>query len=302
MSDLVVLVGPTASGKTALGVELAERIGGEVVSADAFAVYRGLDIGTAKPDRAVRARVPHHLIDIADPGARYSAGMFLCDADEAIAEIRARNRVPIIVGGTHFYVRALLYGLFEEPAKDQSLRDELEREWSRDPSSVRARLERLDPAAAARILTNDRQRILRALEVCILSGRPMTELWREQANRGARYRTVMLGLDPPRKELHATIAMRAEKMFAAGLLDEVEGLLAGGLSPTVHALKAIGYRESCLVLAGALTAAQALERATAATRKLAKRQMTWLRAESQVQWLAGRRDVALAEVVARVEG
>jgi tRNA dimethylallyltransferase len=302
LSDLVVLVGPTASGKTALGVELAERIGGEVVSADAFAVYRGLDIGTAKPDRAVRARVPHHLIDIADPGARYSAGMFVRDADEAITEIRARNRVPIVVGGTHFYVRALLYGLFEEPAKDQLLRDELEREWSGDPSSVRARLERLDPAAAARILPNDRQRILRALEVCILSGRSMTELWREQADHGVRYRNVMLGLDPPRKELHATIAVRVEKMFAAGLLDEVEGLLAGGIPPTVHALKAIGYRESCLVLGGALTVAQALERAKAATRQLAKRQMTWLRAEGEVQWLAGQLDVALAEAVARVEG
>ena len=302
MNDLIVLVGPTASGKTALGAALAEKIGGEVVSADACAVYRGLDIGTAKPDRALRVRVPHHLIDIADPSSRYSAGMFVRDADEAIEAIRNRSRVPVMVGGTHFYVRALLFGLFAEPSKDESLRAELERAWERDPGSVRARLEELDRDAAARILPRDRQRILRALEVCLLSGRPMTELWKEHARRGARYTFVMLGLSPPRAVLHATIALRVERMFAAGLLHEVERLLAGGLLPSVHALKAIGYRESCQVLAGTLTVPEAVERAKVATRQLAKRQMTWLRAEGEVHWLAGQLDEALAEAIARVEG
>ncbi len=302
MTEVVVLVGPTASGKTALGAALAERIGGEVVSADAFAVYRGLDIGTAKPDRALRARVPHHLIDIADPASRYSAGMFVRDADTAIRDIRARARVPVVVGGTHFYVRALLYGLFPEPPKDESLRADLEREWERDPASARRRLERLDPDAAGRILPNDRQRILRALEVCIASGRAMTSLWRENERREARHRFVMFGLNPPRAELHARIGSRVENMFAAGLVREVEGLLSGGLAPAVHALKAIGYRESCLVLAGRLTVPQAVERATAATRQLAKRQMTWLRAEAEVRWLAGQREEALADAIARVEG
>jgi len=301
VSRLVVLVGPTASGKTSLGAALAERLGGEVVSADAFAVYRGLDIGTAKPARELRARVPHHLIDVADPATRYSAGAFVRDADSAIADIGHRGRVPVIVGGTHFYVRALLWGLFPEPDKDAGLRAELESAWARDPGAVRARLAALDPTAAARIDPNDRQRTLRALEVCVVAGRPMTELWREHAGRGPRYKFVMFGLNPPRADLHATIASRVNGMFAAGLLDEVEGLLAGGLSPRVHALKAIGYRESCRVLAGELTVPKAVQMATEATRQLAKRQLTWLRAETAVHWLAGQLDEVLAQAIARVE-
>jgi tRNA dimethylallyltransferase len=301
VSDLVVLVGPTASGKTALGATLAERIGGEVVSADAFAVYRGLDIGTAKPDRALRARVPHHLVDVADPGSRYSAGMFVREADAAIAEIRRRGRVPLVVGGTHFYVRALLYGLFPEPPKDERLRAQLELEWKRDAGDVRKRLDEIDRVAAARILPNDRQRILRALEVCLVSGKPLTELWDEHRRVDARYAFVMLGLNPPRAALHATIELRVERMFSAGLLHEVGGLLAGGLSPRAHALKAIGYRESCRVLAGELTIPQAVQKATEATRQLAKRQMTWLRAESALHWLTGQVDEMLAQASARVE-
>ncbi len=301
MTDLIVLVGPTAAGKTALAVDLAERLGGEVVSADAFAVYRGLDIGTAKPDAALRARVPHHLIDVADPATRYSAGTFVRDADAAIAAVRGRGRAPVVVGGTHFYVRALLWGLFPEPAKDDRLRHDLELEWGRDPSALRRRLQSLDPVAAARILPNDRQRVLRALEVCLVAGRPMTELWREQTQHGPRHSFVMLGLNPPRPALHATIALRVNRMFAAGLLREVEGLLAGGLSPKAHALKAIGYRESCRVVAGELSVPDAVRKTTEATRQLAKRQLTWLRGEGAVHWLSGQREEMLAEAVTRVE-
>ncbi len=301
MSDLVVLVGPTASGKTALGAELAERLGGEVVSADAFAVYRGLDIGTAKPEPSLRERVPHHLIDVADPATRYSAGAFVRDADAAIAGIESRGRRPVVVGGTHFYVRALLWGLFPEPPKDERLRRELEAEWERDAAGLRRRLEQVDPAAAARILPNDRQRVLRALEVFLGAGRPMTELWNDHAARGPRHRFVMLGLNPPRSALHATIERRVNWMFETGLLREVERLLAGGLSPNVHALKAIGYREACRVLAGELTVPEAVRKATEATRQLAKRQVTWLRGESSVHWLAGEREGMLCEAIARVE-
>ncbi len=301
MSKLVVLVGPTASGKTALGAELAERLGGEVVSADAFAVYRGLDIGTAKPGPDLRARVPHHLIDVADPAERYSAGAFVRDADAAIAAIGARGKVPVVVGGTHFYVRALVRGLFPEPPRDERLRLELEEEWARDPDALRRRLRELDPSAASRILPNDRQRVLRALEVCVGAGRPMTELWREHAGRGPRYESVVLGLNPLRAALHATIALRVNRMFASGLVREVEGLLAGGLSPRVHALKAIGYRESCRVLSGELEVAAAVREATEATRQLAKRQMTWLRGERDVRWLTGEREEMLSEAIARVE-
>ena len=301
MADLVVIVGPTASGKTALGAAFARSVGGEVVSADAFAVYRGLDIGTAKPDAALRAAVPHHLIDIADPGERYSAGMFVRDADAAITAIRERGRVPVVVGGTHFYVRALLFGLFPEPPKDAALRQALEAEWARDQAATRARLHALDPVAAARIAANDRQRTLRALEVCLVAKRGMSQLWSEHARGNPRYSYEMLGLSPARQELHVRIARRVEWMFAAGLIDEVQRLLAGGVSPEAHAMKAIGYRESCRVLAGELTVEQAKEAAAAATRRLAKRQMTWLRGEAAVRWLTGGDRDLLAQAIAGVE-
>jgi tRNA dimethylallyltransferase len=301
VTDLVVIVGATATGKTALGTALAERLSGEVVSADAFAVYRGLDIGTAKPDLQSRARVPHHLVDIVDPGQRYSAGMFVRDADEAIDGIRARGRLPVVVGGTHFYVRALLHGLFPEPRRDPRLRAILQAEWEADPAAVRARLAALDPEAAGRIAAADSQRTLRALEVCLVAGRPMTDLWREHRGGEPRHSFLMLGLRLPRVELHARIGLRVERMFASGLLREVENLLAGGLSPRAHALKAIGYRECCQVLAGSLTVPEAVERAKAATRQLAKRQMTWLRGEADVEWLAAADPELLAAATARVE-
>jgi tRNA dimethylallyltransferase len=301
MTELLIVVGPTAAGKTALGEALAARLGGEVVSADAFAVYRGLDIGTAKPDAATRARVRHHLIDVADPHERYSAGMFVRDAERAIAEIVGRGHLPVLVGGTHFYVRALLYGLFPEPARSPLLRERLEAQWEADPEPLRARLAELDPEAAARLAPRDRQRTLRALEVCLLAGRPMTELWREHPRRQTRYRYLMLGLRPPTRELHARIAQRVERMFAGGLLDEVRGLLADGISPRAHALKAIGYRESCRVLAGQLTVEDAIEEAKAATRRLAKRQMTWLRAEAEAEWLVGAGEGLVVKALSRVE-
>jgi tRNA dimethylallyltransferase len=302
MTDLVVVVvGPTAAGKTTLGAALAAELGGEVVSADAFAVYRGLDIGTAKPEREVLARVPHHLIDIADPRERYSAGSFLRDADRAIAAIRGRGRLPVVVGGTLFYVRALLWGLFPEPPKDPELRQALEAEWARNPEECRRRLAAVDPASAVRLPAGDRQRILRALEVATLAGRPMTQLWREHPLLESRYRSLMLGLRPPRAELHARIAGRMESMFAAGLLAEVEGLLSSGVPAGAHAMKAIGYRECCRVLEGEWPLATALDEAVRATRRLAKRQMTWLRGEGGVEWLGDGGDAALAQALARVE-
>jgi tRNA dimethylallyltransferase len=296
-----ILVGPTASGKTTLGAALALQLAGEVVSADAFAVYRGLDIGTAKPNPELRRRVRHHLIDIADPVERYSAGMFVRDADAAIAQICARGKLPIVVGGTHFYVRAMLWGLFPEPAKDAALRQRLAAGWEQDPDDVRDQLTRVDAVSATRIAPTDRQRTLRALEVSLTSGRPMSALWQEHPRSAPRYRVLMLGLNPPRSELHATIATRVESMFAAGLLREVRGLLAAGVSPQAHALKAIGYRESCRVLRGEWTIAEAVERSIAATRRLAKRQMTWLRGETGVEWLTGSPEGFVREAVSRVE-
>ena len=302
MIDLLAVVGPTAAGKTALGVALAERLGGEVVSADAYAVYRGMDIGTAKPTAAERRRVPHHLVDVADPHERYSAGAFVRDADAAIAAIRGRGRLPVVVGGTLFYVRALLRGLFPEPLKDAELRRRLEEDWRRDPDSVHARLRLADPESARRIAPSDRQRILRAIEVAEVAGRPMSDLWRDQPSRGPRYAALLLGLVPARDVLRARIALRVESMFVAGLLDEVAGLLESGVDPEAHAMKAIGYRECCRVLSGEWTVAQAQEAAAVATRRLAKRQMTWLRGETGVVWLGGEGQAALAEAFARLEG
>ncbi len=301
MIDLVAVVGPTAAGKTSLGAALAERLGGEVVSADAFAVYRGLDIGTAKPGVELRRRVPHHLVDIADPHERYSAGAFLRDADAAIAAVRARGRMPVVVGGTLFYLRALLWGLFPEPAKDPELRRELEAAWREDPDAVRARLRALDPESAARLAPSDRQRILRAVEVATVAGRPMSQLWREHPRRAPRYRARSIGLCPPRPVLHARIGQRVESMFSSGLLREVQGLLAAGVRPEAHALKAIGYRECCRVLAGEWGEEQAREATVVATRRLAKRQLTWLRGEAGVEWLAVDGEDAVAQALFCVE-
>jgi len=201
-------------------------------------------------------RVPHHLIDVAGPRERYSAGMFARDADAAIAAIRARGRLPIVVGGTMFYVRALLRGLFPEPPRDEALRRTLDDEWRRDPAALRERLAELDPEAAGRLAPGDRQRILRALEVALVAGRPMSALWREHPLPQPRYLARLLGTAPGRPELHARIAARVDEMYARGLLGEVRGLLAAGVPPGAHALKAIGYRECLRVLAGEWTVEQ----------------------------------------------
>jgi tRNA dimethylallyltransferase len=299
--DLVAIVGPTASGKTDLGVALAERVAGEIISADAFAVYRGLDIGTAKPSAEARERVRHHLIDIADPHEAYSAGMFMRDAAAAIGAIRARGRLPIVVGGTLFYLRSLLHGLFPEPPKSPELRRYLRKLWVERPAAIRRWLTALDPEAASRIATGDRQRILRAIEVAVVAGRPMTELWQAAAQQHDRYRALVMGIALPREVLHARIERRVASIFVNGLLEEVRGLLEAGVPGDAHALKAIGYRECCGVLRGRMSVAEAQERTTVATRQLAKRQMTWLRGEENTVWLHGADATALAEAVSHLE-
>lgn len=296
------MAGPTAAGKTALGIRLAEQLGGEVISADAFAVYRGLDIGTAKPAPEMRIRAVHHLLDIADPRSVYSAGMFVRDADAAIAGINQRGRVPVVVGGTHFYVRALLRGLFPEPPKDAGVRARLETEWELNAAAVRRQLEQCDPISAARIPARDRQRTLRALEVCLTAGEPMSELWQRQRSDGFRHPYVMLGLAPPRPELHARITLRVEAMMAAGLLGEVRTLVEQGVPRDARAFKAIGYRECVQVLDGIWSIDRARDEMVVATRRLAKRQLTWLRSEPAVEWVEGFGETVVDEVVTRLEG
>jgi len=298
---LVVVTGPTGVGKSALGVELAARLGGEVVSADAFAVYRGLDIGTDKPDAGARARVPHHLIDVADPRECYSAGRFVRDAEKIIKDIEGRGRRPLLVGGTMFYLRALRYGLFPEPPKDLALRAQLEAEWERDPAAVRARLEALDGEAARRIAPGDRQRTLRALEVCLVAGKPISQLWAASAGRAPGHAAVMMALTRPREELRARIRVRVERMFSAGLVEEVQRLLNDGVPPGAHAFKAIGYRQALGVVLGAWSVAEAREATEVATGRLAKRQLTWLRSEPEVVWLHASSPTLLDDALRRLE-
>lgn len=300
-SPLIVIAGPTAVGKSALGVDLAEAVGGEIISADAFAVYRGMDIGTDKPDTLARERVRHHLVDVADPRETYSAGRFIRDAEAAIADIRARGRRPVVVGGTMFYIRALRYGLFPEPPKDGALRARLEAEWERDPGAVRAKLEELDPLAAQRSAPTDRQRTLRALEVCLVAGRPISELWTAGDPGEIRHAAVVLALTRPREELRARIQTRVERMFSTGLVEEVGRLLEGGVPPQSHAFKAIGYRQALGVVQGAWSAAEACEATVQATCRLAKRQMTWLRGEAGVTWLEAASPSLLEDALRQLE-
>ena len=278
----VFLMGPTASGKTALACALAERFPLDLVSVDSALVYRGLDIGAAKPDAATLARWPHALVDIRDPAQPYSAAEFRGDALAAMREITARGRVPLLVGGTGLYFRALQRGLSELPEADPALRTRLGEEAARIGwPAMHERLARLDPAAAARIGPNDAQRLQRALEVIALSGRPLSELQRGGRGGAFPWRVLKLALLPgDRRPLHARIAERFDAMLAAGFLDEVRALRArGDLHAELPAIRAVGYRQGWEYLDGATDAAGFRDRAIFATRQLAKRQITWLRAE-----------------------
>jgi tRNA dimethylallyltransferase len=284
---LVVLLGPTASGKTALSLALAEKFHGEIVSCDSVAVYRDFEIGTAKPSAAERAQVRHHAIDIVSPEQEYSAGDYQRDARAAIREITARGRLPIVTGGTGLYLRALLEGLFAGPRRSEPLRARLKRSGMRYKSGWLSRLlERLDPAAASRIHPNDTPKLIRAIEVSLEARRPITEAWSAGAEPLTGYRVLRMGLAPERKALYERIDVRARAMFERGLVEETRRLMAkyGGERKIFDAL---GYRQAKQLLAGELTEAQAIEAAQRGHRNYAKRQVTWFRREPEVRWLAG---------------
>lgn len=277
----LMLLGPTGSGKSALALALAQYVPLEIVSVDSAQVYRGLDIGSAKSTPAERATVPHHLIDIRDPAQRYSAAEFARDAAAAIADIRARGRLPLLVGGTMLYAKALREGLAELPSADATLRSALEREAAeRGWPALHARLTQLDAVTAARISPNDAQRIQRALEVITLTGRPMSESLAAAQHTpaaGPALRVIAL-LPGDRAALHARIERRFDAMLAAGFLDEVRALRArGDLAADLPALRSVGYRQAWDYLAGHGTQEEFRAAAVAATRRLAKRQLTWLR-------------------------
>jgi tRNA dimethylallyltransferase len=296
---VVFLMGPTGSGKSRLALALAERVPLEIVSVDSAQVYRGLDVGTAKPNPAVRRRVPHHLIDVCDPSASYSAARFRADASTAIEAIRARGRLPLLVGGTGLYFRALERGLAALPAADDDLRRALATELARDGSeALHARLAQVDAAAAARIHPRDPQRVLRALEVHAQTGRPLTALWRERRLAPLAPPPLKLALAPrARAVLHRRLEQRFHDMLDRGLVNEVRALRArGDLTAASPALRSVGYREVWRYLEGELGWEEMVTRALAATRQLAKRQLTWLRREPGVAWLEGEHDAALAAV------
>ncbi|MBB5015641.1 tRNA dimethylallyltransferase [Rehaibacterium terrae] len=298
----IALMGPTASGKTALAADWTELLGTEIVSVDSALVYRGMDIGTAKPDAALLARAPHRLIDIREPHQSYSAAEFARDALAAMRELAAQGRVPLLVGGTGLYFHALLHGLSEMPEADPAVREAIaaeaaERGWP----ALHAELAKVDPEAAARIHATDPQRIMRALEVWRLSGRPISDWQRATQRRPFPFRVLRLVLAPrERAVLHARIAERFDAMLAAGFLDEVRRLRADPrLHPDLPALRAVGYRQAWAHLAGETDAATFRARAIAATRQLAKRQLTWLRGELDARWLDPLADRAELDVARR---
>ncbi|HEY1892404.1 MAG TPA: tRNA (adenosine(37)-N6)-dimethylallyltransferase MiaA [Steroidobacteraceae bacterium] len=283
-----LLTGPTGTGKSDWAIRLAQAAQVEIVSVDSALVYRSLDIGTAKPARELRARLPHHLIDICDPTESYSAGRFVTDAMAAIAAIHSRRRVPLLVGGTMLYLRALLKGLAPLPQASAQLRGEIDRRAARSGwPALHDELARLDPDAATRINRNDSQRIQRALEVCLATGRRLSELQRATVSPLASVPLKAWALAPrSRPALHQRLAARFHAMMGAGLLDEVRSLHGrGDLTARHSSMRAVGYRQLWAHLEGEVSLAEAVEQGIAATRQLAKRQLTWMRAETTPRWL-----------------
>lgn len=284
---LVVLHGATASGKTSLAIQLAQRFSGEVVSCDSVAVYRELEIGTAKPSKEQRALVPHHMLDVVWPNLAYTAGDYARDARASLADIEARGKLPIVAGGTGLYLRALIDGLFPGPTRLEALRVRLRTIEQQRGSSYLARiLRRLDPVSASRIHPNDAPKLVRAIEVTLASQQRMSALWDAGRDRLQGFRILRLGLDPPRPALYARINQRAAAMFSNGLVEETERLLAH-YGAECRPLLSLGYKQAGMLLRGDLSMADAIHSTQQGHRNYAKRQATWFRRESDVDWLDG---------------
>jgi tRNA dimethylallyltransferase len=297
----VLLLGPTGSGKTALSLALAERFRGEIISCDSVAVYRGMELGTAKPTSEERARVPHHLIDVAEPDEPYTAGQYMKAARAALRDVSARERLPIVTGGTGLYLRALTDGLFAGPARHEPLRARLRTKAQKRGSLWLHRfLGRLDPVSARRIHANDTAKLIRAIEVCLAARRPMSEVLTRDPLRDFHW--LRIGLNPPRGALYERLNVRCARMFSAGLVEETRGLLS--LYGPVKALDSLGYRQAMAVLSGVLSIEDGVKEAQQGHRNYAKRQLTWFRREPDVRWIAAFGDDpetvrTAAELVAR---
>ena len=284
---LVAIVGPTGSGKSDVALRLAERFGGEIVNCDSLQIYRRFDLGTAKVPEAARRGVPHHLIDLIDPGQLFTAGDYAREARAVLHDITARRRIPIVVGGTGFYLRALLDGLSQGPSQNPALRQRLQGREQKRPLSLYRILSRLDPTAASRIHSNDTKKIIRALEVRLLEGRPITELFARGRDPLTGFRPIKLGLNPPRALLNQRLDARTACIFEAGLIEEIRTLLSSGVPRDAKPFESLGYKQALQVLEGQLTLEQALQSTQLETRRYAKRQLTWFRKEPAVQWLDG---------------
>jgi tRNA dimethylallyltransferase len=284
---LIVLAGPTASGKTSLALRIAEEFNGEIVSCDSVAVYREMEIGTAKPTHDERALIQHHMIDIAWPDEAFTAGDYSRQAREALAGISERDRLPIIAGGTGLYLRALIDGLFPAPPQKPGQRERLRKlAKTRGPAYLHRMLTRLDPTAAATIHVNDVPKVVRAIEVSIAADEPLTRQWQKGRDALTGYRILRLGLNPPRADLYERINHRAAAMFDRGLIEETERLIAR-YGEELRPLTSLGYAEATAVLKNQLTHEQAVVQAQQGHRNYAKRQLTWFRRETTMHWLEG---------------
>jgi tRNA dimethylallyltransferase len=284
---LLVVLGPTASGKTALSVALSERFHGEVVNCDSVAMYREFEIGTAKPSAAERARAPHHLLDFVDPTGYITAGEYARLARQTVTEIKSRGNLPVVVGGTGLYLRALLDGLFPGPQRSEELRKRLRQRVEQNGAGYLHRvLRRLDSAAAANIHANDIPKLIRAIEVCLASRQKMTEMWKQGREPLTGFRILRLGLNPDRDALYASINQRADQMFESGLVEETK-LLLEKYGDAARPLTSLGYKQAVQLLRGQIDRKAALQAAQQAHRNYAKRQMTWFRREPAVVWLEG---------------
>ncbi len=295
---VVVVCGPTASGKTRLAVKLARALNAEIINADSMQVYRGMDIGTAKPTPEERGGIPHHLLDVVEPDQEFNAAIYRSMALQAAADISSRGRSCLVVGGTGLYIKSLLQGLFDCSPTDERLRESLRRECEAlGPRMLHDRLRQVDPESAERIHPNDRVRIIRSLEIFHLTGRPASELMKAHGFREKTLSALKLGVKRERKELYGRIEARSIAMVEAGLVQETEKLLRKGYSPNLKPMRAIGYRHMVAYLRGEWSMEEAIVNLQRDTRRYAKRQLTWFNADPEIEWVApGDFDVILKRV------